>query len=596
MNQKNKYLPKNLPMDEIVDRYVNQMEFIPDLAKEYGVTYTTMKNKLTKAGVQFRDKKEEKKRVMNREEIKKKVSEGSKRSSDKRKATNLKRYGHETAMCSDSIKSKWQKEHEEKHGVIWGTQREDSIEKRKQTLLNEYGVDNASRIPGVSEKISQNRWKNKSEEELKIIIDKMQDLSPGSKKNHSDGIKLNRWKNKSEEELKEIQNKTKDTWINNFGYDNPNKRPEAKILLKKQKIELFLKYRLDFMLNYLNLELLSDRNNWINANTRYDFKCKICQTIFNQYYADIAYGRLSCPGCTPTGSSKAEQEIINYIEKELFISRDDLRFNSKQIIPPYELDIYIPSKNIALEYNGLYWHREGNHNFNKNYHLNKTNLCKEKGIRLIHIFEDEWIFKRDIVKKIIKKILKIKETKLIHARQCEIKEINSKIKNEFLEKFHLQSYGMPSKINLGAFYNNKLISVMTFSSGNLIKGIKPTDGVFELNRFSSDYNYHIPGIASKLLSYFKKNYTWEKIYTYADKRWSEGNLYFKLGFEYIGDTLPTESYIYGLKRVHKFSLRKLDQIKNLESTNPEWKIRLNQGYYRIWDCGHKKFQLLNKSK
>lgn len=219
---------KNIPMDEVIDKYVNQMYFITELAKEYDVTYVTMKNKLVKAGVQIRDKKEEKKRVMNRPETKKRTSEGSKRSAPQRKQTNLERYGHETAMLGPEKLKEWQEEHERKHGVKWGTQRQDTIEKRKQFLLNEYGVDNVAKIPEVAEKISHNRWKNKSEEELIEIIEKMQDLSPESKKRHSDGIKKNRWENKSQEELDDIWDKTKSTWVNNYGYDNPNKRPEAR--------------------------------------------------------------------------------------------------------------------------------------------------------------------------------------------------------------------------------------------------------------------------------------------------------------------------------------------------------------------------------
>lgn len=579
MTDKSKYRPKTLPMDEIIDRYVNGMEFITTLAKEYDVTYTTMKNRLVKSGVQIRNKKEEKKRVMNQEETKKRVSEGSKRSAEQRKKTNLERYGHETAMDAPQIKEKWQKEHEEKHGVKWGTQRKDTVEKRKQTLLKEHGVDNVAKIPEVAEKISQNRWQNKSEEELIEIIEKMQDLSPESKKRHSEGIKKNRWENKSEEELKEIWNKTVNTWVNNFGYDNPNKRPEAKERLRKEKQELFINYRLQYVLDYLNVELL---NEWNGARSRYDFKCKKCNTIFNRDYVDVYIGRSQCPTCN-SDSSKGENEIYSFLRNELNI--ENIIVKTRKIIKStdngngYELDFYLPDYNFAIEFDGLWWHRE--ERFGKNYHLIKTKLCDEKGIKLIHIFEDEWAFKRDIVKEKIKHILNLNGNKeRINARDCIIKEIDSKLKTEFLEKFHLQeSMADMSGIRLGAFKNNELIAVMTFSKGNIFKGnISYKEGEYELNRFCVNYNYQIPGIGSKLLEYFKNNYNWNKIYTYADKRWSTGDLYYKLGFKYLYDTDPSERYIYGLRRIHYIQLR--------EMSNPE-------KFHKIWDCGHMKFELEN---
>ena len=151
------------------------------------------------------------------------------------------------------------------------------------------------------------------------------------------------------------------------------------------------------------------------------------------------------------------------------------------------------------------------------------------------------------------------------------------------------------KIKLGAFYNNELISVMTFGKGNISKGSKPKENVWELNRFCSNSSYHIPGIASKLLTYFKRNYQWKEIFSYADKRWSNGNLYNKIGFDLVGETGPNYWYIQNsmFKRIHRFNLRKTkDDPKNI----PEWILRQSEGYFRIWDCGSLKFTLTNINK
>ena len=210
----------------------------------------------------------------------------------------------------------------------------------------------------------------------------------------------------------------------------------------------------------------------------------------------------------------------------------------------------------------------------------------ENNYILISIFEDEWLLKKDIVKERLKHILGVSSLKQkINARQCKIKEITTDIKNSFLDIYHIQGRDS-SVIKLGAFYNDELISIMTFSHGNISKGSRTNDKIWELNRFCNNYNYHIPGIASKLLTYFERNYEWEEIFSYADRRWSNGNVYFKLGFELSHITTPNYWYVKGIGRIHRFSLRKKeDEPKELT----EAVLRAAEGYTRIWDCGNLKF-------
>ena len=130
---------------------------------------------------------------------------------------------------------------------------------------------------------------------------------------------------------------------------------------------------------------------------------------------------------------------------------------------------------------------------------------------------------------------------------------------------------------------------MTFSVGNISKGSTNKEGVWELNRFCSNYNYHIPGIASKLLAYFKNNYMWDEIFSYADKRWSNGNLYYQLGFNLEHETKPNYWYVKGLERIHRFNLRKKE---NEPKDIPEWILRQNEGYLKVWDCGNLKFRMV----
>jgi hypothetical protein len=359
-----------------------------------------------------------------------------------------------------------------------------------------------------------------------------------------------------------------------------DKKIKKEVKLKNKNKFIFLFYE---QLDHLNLKLLDEK--YLNEKYSHNWACTKCNNIFQSKWNDIQQGYGKCPICFPKSKSSGEIELLNFIKS---IESSEIIENSRDIIKPYELDIYIPSKNIAIEFNGLYWHSK-EHGKDKKYHLNKTESCLSKNIKLIHIFEDEWIFKQDIAKSRLKQLLNLNNNlPKIHARKCEIKEVSSKIKNKFLEKYHLQGKDN-SNIKLGAFYNDALISIMTFSKGNISKGSKNIKNIYELNRFCSNYNYHIPGIASKLLSYFKNNYKWKEIYSYADRRWSTGNLYKKIGFELDHITKPNYFYIKEQKRIHRFNLRKKpDEPKNIS----EAILRAQEGYTRIYDCGHLKFKMI----
>lgn len=291
-----------------------------------------------------------------------------------------------------------------------------------------------------------------------------------------------------------------------------------------------------------------------------------------------------CPSCSGCGVSKGEKDLVAIL-KDMNI---DLIENDREIIAPYELDILIPSKKLAIEYCGLYWHSElfGK---DKTYHENKLDMCEENGIRLITVFEDEWELNKDIVISRLKVILGISNT-TIYARKCKIKEITTQEAKYFCNENHLQGYGSGAAIKLGAFYKGCLVSVMTFSKLSISKGAKTTTGRCELHRFCSKIGYRVVGIASKLLKYFERNYKFKEIISYADRRWSDGNVYNKLGFSLVHKTKPNYWYFNGTKkRIHRFSKRKMPDEPKYVS---EWQLRKSAGWNRIWDCGNLKFNKL----
>jgi len=295
-----------------------------------------------------------------------------------------------------------------------------------------------------------------------------------------------------------------------------------------------------------------------------------------------------CPKCNEIGVSKQELWLFDFIRS---IYSGIMLQHDRSIISPYELDIIIPAKKIAIEYCGLYWHSELQGK-DRNYHLNKLKACEEKGYSLITIFEDEFINNKEIVFSRLKNILGNINLKTIYARNCQIKEITTNQVRSFCEQNHLQGY-YGSNIKLGAFYDNKLVSIMTFSKPSIAKGVRNYKGdVWELSRFCSKINYRVIGIASKLLKYFERNYSWNEIFSYADRRWSGGNLYEKLGFNFVRETQPNYWYLKGQNRIHRFALRK---TKEDSKDQTEWEIRKAKGYNRIWDCGNLKYQKSNIS-
>lgn len=278
--------------------------------------------------------------------------------------------------------------------------------------------------------------------------------------------------------------------------------------------------------------------------------------------------------------SSGEKELADFVASMVPINRSD-----RKVIKPKELDIYIPSLNVAIEYNGIFWHSSfsGKSIFHQH---EKYKLCKKLGIRLITIYDDEWNINKDLVKKKLKSILNCSDDKRIYARNCIPIIINNLDRNNFLSENHIQGR-CGGSVNLGLVCDGELVAVMVFKN---IKG-----EVFELTRFATKYS--VVGAFSKLLSYFKKNYSWEKIITFSDLRWHDGGVYQKNGF--IAEKLinPDYQYVIRGKRFHKANFR-LNRIeKNFpdlyDPTLTEFENMNNIGIPRIYDCGKIRFVAVN---
>jgi hypothetical protein len=291
--------------------------------------------------------------------------------------------------------------------------------------------------------------------------------------------------------------------------------------------------------------------------------------------------------CRSCSTSKPENEIAEFIKScnVVYKQRD------RTLIHPLEIDILIPSHSLAIEYCGLFWHSDVGGHKNSKYHQHKMQLCAAKNYKLLTIFGDEWDNKRDVVKSIIRNNLGLTGTK-IYARNCSIKFISIGEGVQFLQNNHLiEKSPTGASIFVGAYHNNILVSVMTFSkSKSRIKNKMP--GAYELSRFCSLQNYNVVGIASRLLKYFETHIEWTVISSLADRRWSNGDVYTKLGFTQVSIVEPKYSYLTNnyKERKHRFSYRKRP---NESKDKTEWELRQAEGLDRIWDCGNLKFEKLN---
>jgi len=297
-------------------------------------------------------------------------------------------------------------------------------------------------------------------------------------------------------------------------------------------------------------------------------------------------------------TSKGENDIKDFLSNNGITVKQSTR----KLLDGIEIDLFLPEYNIGIEYNGNLYHTENYGKKGFNYHLNKTKIATDKGIKLFHVFEDEWLLRNEIVKNKLLHILNKNCSIKLHARKCNIIEINNNIKSEFLEKYHIQGDDR-SNYFLGAYHNETLVAVMSFNDKrNLNEEKNRSDNMYELTRYCTNSDYIVNGIASKLLKFFILNKKPNKIISFADRRWTplfNNNLYTKMGFELVKILNPDYTYFdkkaHRSKRLHKFGFGK-NAIKKrypevYDKNKTEWEMMQELRYDRIWDCGKFKYEL-----
>lgn len=247
--------------------------------------------------------------------------------------------------------------------------------------------------------------------------------------------------------------------------------------------------------------------------------------------------------------------------------------------------MWIKDSKVAIEFHGLVHHSE-RAIFNtkdirevKNLHEIKYLYAKREGIKLIQIFEDEWVFKKEIIKSMIKNRLSLNDNK-IFARKCEIKEVSAKDRHAFFEITHI-SGDIKALKSFGLFYENELISALSLRN----TWNKSYGNVIEIARFATKLNTNVVGGFQKLLKQAEKwalENKFEAILTYADCRFGSGKVYYNSGFNYKGKTSPNYFYEKDGIRENRFKHRKNLVLEG----NTEREQQNKLGWYAIYDAGN----------
>ncbi len=461
-----------------------------------------------------------------------------------KKETILEKYGVDNISKLESIKQVKKDIMNERYGGFYNNR-----DKARKTMLEKYGVDNISKLESIKQ----------------VKKDIMNERYGGFYNNRDKATK---------------------TMLEKYGIKSTLALPEVRQKALETKRKRFLDIN-DDIIDY-------DGDLWIMKCPHPECqKCKekTFKTPQGIYHDRKRDGYELCTNILPIQDIRVSNTSIEIFVKQI-LDEYGIKYeeNVRNIIPPKELDIYIPDMHIAFECNGCYWHSDFRDHRPKR-HYEKYKLCRDKGIQLITIWEDWTYNKSDILKSIIKTKLGLIENK-IYARKCELVDISTQktLVNNFLDVNHIQGHTVFEKC-IGAYYCGELAAVMTFGHKRGCRGgAGKMPNEWELSRFCTKMDVIIPGIASRLLKKFEYEFKPEIIYSFSSNDISSGNLYKILGFEEEQTTIP---YWYiepkTLKRYHRTAFTKREMIRKQMASDSdnftESEIMKKYHFYKIYDSG-----------
>lgn len=579
----------NIDKDWLYDQYIVQNKNIEDIAEELGTGRKPIMRSLKEFGIKknVSDIVEKRKSTniqkygcvspMQNEEVRQRI-----------KQTNLERYGSENPMECAEIRQKLKETNMEKYGAdtvlrlkefrkdekIYNISKEDLIHYYIDENLT---INDIAKIFGCSKGVIDNRIAEYEIKKPRKLIDDTIERTNMAKY----GVKttavlpevvekrivtnLERYGVENPISTEEVRTKIKNTCLEKYGAEcslsNSIVRAKAKETLRRRY------HRENGSQTHLSeesIEVLSSRE------ALREFM--ITNNIHTVRELTLALGRGSMPKIGEYLHKYDSWDLINpkesYQEFEIMSFVRSLGvscYKDKSILKPYEIDCYCPEYKIGIEFNGIYWH--SNLQKEKDYHVKKSKLAEQKGVRLIHIYENEWEDAR--IRPILESMLKIAFGKVenrIYARNCEIREITNREAKPFNEANHLQGH-RNAQITYGLFYKDKLVQLMSFSRHKKYE--------WEIIRGCPGSNNVVVGGVSKLFKHFVRENNPSQVFSYADFNKFDGEGYLALGMKFIGYSGPDLRWVIDGKVIPRCPSRHKEYKESADAI--------------IWGAGSKKF-------
>lgn len=483
-----------------------------------------------------------------------------------------------TKLAHQTFQERYSKEsNPENHAAL--------IAKMEHTMLERYGVKNALSTEGkklfnIEQKMLDKYGVTHPSKSAEIMAKR-------------DQTNLERYGFTQPLNVPEIREKAQKTLLEKYGVDNYAKSVDflKQVITDPEKAEICAEFR-------------SDPIRFVESHFSDGHKPTLVELAEMCGIRDSSIGwildQVGHPDIVTYTYSRMEDELYEFLRSFL---GDDAKIerNTFKIITPYELDLYLPEYEFAIECNPTITHNSTIPGWGINdepkspaYHMMKTELCDQSGVFLFHIFGYEWSHHSDIIKSMIRNILN-KSLYKLYARNTQVKEISDKEAMDFLNANHRQG-GAHSKIRLGLFHQDELVSLMTFSRMRKTIGTGKADlsDCYELVRFCNKLNTNVVGGASKLFQYFMKNYNPIEIRSFSDRAHTKGNLYPTLGFQFDHTSDPGYMWVdlktdrgYARNNSQKKNIKKFLNDESIDLNKTEVQIMQEHNFVQVFDSGVK---------
>lgn len=512
---------------------------------------------------------------------------------DKRAKTCEAKFGVRNPMQSEDVRRKVEETSLHRFGVRHAFQNPDVRDKFKKGLLDKYGVDNPAKIVSVKEKTAKTNTsrygvrctlqdedvKRKSEETMLRRYGVTKVFDSVQLREKLEATNLDRYGSKSSLGNKRVREKCEETNLSKYGYRNPMQNPDVRSRAIGTSIGRYgVPNPSQSHISHDVLEKIQDKN-WLTE--QHIIQRKPISTISEELGVSTfpIHQQLATMGIEVQRFDKswAEREIQSTIA-QMYAGK--VLTNSRKVIHPLEVDCFLPELQLAFEYNGLHWHSESVIQ-DRSYHLEKTRKCEKVGVTLVHIFESDWVHKRDIVVARMSSLLDA-DTKM-DACEFRVVRVSERIKTSFLKRNHIHG-SCRSSYSIGLAREQKLYAIMTFDEVH-----DASDSHWTIRRFCERQGVTIIDGAKILLEAFVDRVNPKSVLSQVDRRWGDDNLYSSLGFHLVQETPPGFSYTKGTRMYDRleFQKRKLSKVlANFDPVMTVYENMRNHGYDRIWDCGH----------